>query len=121
MQGMAWGAVYHIIIKNNMTENTQDLSMFGFIERQEAGRLLLALGTHHDKTQLLGSDVKVEFNPNSGNVFLVDGDYNVAMMNGHDLEDFYSCTHSCNEGFDGDYEFKTYSGFCSHECADKNT
>jgi len=105
-----------------MPQNTQDLSEFGFIERQEAGRLLGALGTHHDKTDNMGDGVKVEFNPMSGNVFLVDEDYNVAMMNGHDLETFYSCPQCGNEGFDGDgYDFKTYEGYCSHACADKNT
>lgn len=104
-----------------MNENTQDISKFGFIERQEAARLLSALGTHHDKTDGMGDDVAVEFNPNSGNVFLVDGDYNVAMMNGNELETFYSCPQCGNEGFNGDYEFKTYQGYCSHECANKNT
>lgn len=105
-----------------MNENTRDFSFFGFIERQEASRLLGAIGTHHDKTKNLGDDVAVEFNPNSGNVFLVDGDCNVAMMNGNELETFYSCPQCGNEGFHGDdYEFETYEGYCSHECADKNT
>ena len=102
--------------------NTRKIEEFGFVERQEAGRLLLALGTHHDKTDNMGDGVTVEFNPMSGNVFLVDDDYNVAMMNGHELETFYSCPECGNEGFDGDdYEFQTYQGYCSHECADKNT
>jgi hypothetical protein len=104
-----------------MQDNTRDLMQFGYVELAEAGRLLTTFKTHHDKTERLSSNVAVEFNPNSGNVFLVDEDYNVAMMNGHELVDFYSCPECGNEGFDGDYEFKTYQGYCSHECADKNT
>lgn len=103
-----------------MNENTRDLSEFGFIERQEAGRLLLALGTHHDKTKELNDGIYLEFNPNSGFVFLGDDDGNTAMMNGHDLETWYSCPECNNEGFADDYEFETYQGYCCHECADKN-
>lgn len=83
-------------------DNTQDLSKFGYRELYMAGDLLKAYKTNKDKTHVFGrydSGVNVEFNPNSGNVFLVDSDYNVAMMNGHDLEDFFSCPICGHEGF----------------------
>ena len=83
-----------------MNENTRDLSKFGHREREMAGDLLKALGNKNDKTKFFGNEgIAVEFNPNSGNVFLVDEDYNVAMMNGEDLEDFYSCPNCGHEGF----------------------
>jgi len=77
--------------------NTQDYSEFGAIEREEAGTLLSTYGTSKDDTLFLENDIKVEFNPNSGNVFLVDGDYNCAMMNGDRLENFFSCPNCGNE------------------------
>ena len=80
-------------------QNTNNLEDFGFIELHEAGRLLVTLKTNNDKTNNLGSGLKVEFNPSSGNVFLVDEDYNVAMMNGDTLEDWYMCPYCGHEGF----------------------
>ena len=55
--------------------NTRDLSKFGFIELKEAGRLLTA---YSDNSDILGDGVAIEFNPLSGNVFLVDNDYKKA-------------------------------------------
>ena len=89
-----------------MSDNTRDLSKFGFRERQEAGKLLLALGTEKDKARFLGEDVAIEFNPNSGNVLLIDGDCNVALMNGDDLEDFFFCPECGHEGFLEDMKHK---------------
>ena len=79
--------------------NTQDLSKFGYREKDMAGDLLKAHCTNNDVTRYLGDGVSVEFNPMSGNVFLVDEDYNVAMMNGDKLEDFFSCPICGHEGF----------------------
>ena len=51
---------------------------------------------------------------NSGNVFLTNANYDVAMMNGDTLESFYSCPNCGHEGFkedmshDGDAECKRY-------------
>jgi len=79
--------------------NTNDLMDFGYRELHAAGRILLTLKTKNDETRFLGSQVKLEFNPNSGNVFLVDDDFNVAMMNGDKLEDFFTCPECGHEGF----------------------
>ena len=43
--------------------------------------------------------VKFAFNRNSGNVFLVNEDSQVAMMNGDTLESFYSSPYEGREGF----------------------
>ena len=62
------------------------------------------------------------FNKMSGNVFLTNSEFQVAMMNGDTLESFYSCLQCGNEGFDGEdgHEFKKYNGYCSHECLEGN-
>lgn len=82
--------------------NTQDLSKFGNRERDIASKLLHALAENMfaSDDDELGDGVSVEFNPESGNVFLVDNDYNVLMLNEHDLlENFVSCADCGAEGF----------------------
>ena len=46
--------------------------------------------------------VKLAFNRSSGNVFLVNGDYQCAMMNGDKLESFYTSPYEGKEGFFAD-------------------
>ena len=77
--------------------NTQDLSEFGFKELSITSTLLKEYCKN--PYVLEGSNINVEFNPNSGNVFLVDENYNVAMMNGDNLELWYSCPICGHEGF----------------------
>lgn len=83
-------------MKNEIT--TTDLAEFGFRELHMAGNILKAYASNgldgftHD-------EVRVMINKNSGNVFLVNSDYQVAMMNGNDLELFYSCPQCGHEGF----------------------
>lgn len=91
--------------------NTQDYSEFGQVEREEAGLLLATFGTSKDDTLFLENDISVEFNPNSGYVFLVDGDYNTAMMNDGRLENFFSCPNCGNEGMQSDFKEE-----CTDEC-----
>ena len=102
-----------------MSDNTIDLSKFGYRELGLAGELLQALKTDIDKTRFLGDGVSVEFNPNSGNVFLVDDDGNVAMMNDGILEDFFSCPQCGAEGFLEEVkDIKNHSGSDKKECRD---
>lgn len=83
--------------------NTQDLSKFGHRELKIAADLLKAYKEPYlDKTDYLGEGIKVEFNPNSDNVFLIDEDFNVAMMNGKYLEDWFYCPNCGHEGFKED-------------------
>jgi len=77
---------------------------FGYRELAEAGTLLSMLAD--GKVSRLGQDyfnapygVKVGFNKNSGNVFLVDEDYNVLMFDGSELDLFISLPYSGEEGF----------------------
>jgi hypothetical protein len=80
-------------------QNTQDLSKFGIRELKIARDLLSA---YLENPDILGNGVAIEFNPNSGCVFLVDEDYDVAMMNGEKLENWLDCPNCGNEGFYND-------------------
>jgi len=97
--------------------NTQDLSLFGNIEREEAALLLTTLNSSNDLTKYFGSSgVAVEFNPMSGMVFLVDEDYNAAVMNGHSLEDFHICPNCGAESVSSDFK-EDNTGKCCKEYA----
>ena len=84
-----------------MSDNTQDLSKFGFREIGLAADLLAAWSDNKTVEDLsLYDDVHIEFNPNSGYVFLVDEEFNVVMLNGDGkLENWESCDICGNEGF----------------------
>lgn len=94
--------------------NTQDISQFGFRELKEAARLLTAY-TEADKN-IIGDGIHIEFNPNSGNVFLVDEDYRVAMMNEDVLEEFFSCPICGHEGFLDDMYHNENNDDCAAYC-----
>ena len=89
-----------------MSDNTRDLSKFGFREYDIASKLLHALANPSKETQAnpnefyLSDGVVLEFNPSSGYVFLVDEDYNVAMLNDEGkLENFLTCSNCGFEAF----------------------
>jgi hypothetical protein len=77
---------------------TTNLSDFGHRELHMAGQLLMAISSGLP-TDFYDDGVHVMMNQNSGNVFLTNNDYQVAMMNGNDLESFYSCPICGHEGF----------------------
>lgn len=95
-----------------MSENTQDLSKFGFRELDIAADLLKAFANPSknsiaDDLELSGG-VQLEFNPNSGNVFLVDEDYNVAMLNDDNkLENWLNCGNCGYENWASEFTFVT--------------
>lgn len=62
-----------------------------------AGNLLKAYSNNTLKD--LGNKIDIGFNVNSGNVYLFDEDGNVAMMNGDNLEMFYTTPDKGIEGF----------------------
>lgn len=79
---------------------TKDLARFGFRELGMAAELLTAYRTEADQTEALTSDgLALWCNMMSGNVFLCDEDYNVAMMNGDTLEDWETCSYCGHENF----------------------
>ena len=79
-----------------MSENTNNLEEFGYREMGMAGELLTALGDNG--CSFLFDKIKLEFNPNSGMVFLVDEDRNVGVMEDGKLVQFFSCGECGNEG-----------------------
>lgn len=92
---------------------TTNLADFGFHEREE---LIQILRAWHSKGLPYGFDddeVVPMFNRNSGNVFLTNSDYQVAMLNGQDLEIWHSCPNCGHEGFKEDCQL--YGDRCN-EC-----
>lgn len=94
-------------------ENTRDLAKFGARERAIAGELLSALHTGNDKTEILGNTgLAVEFNLSTGYVFLVDEEYNVAMMEDGKLVDWITCPECGTEGTRSDLDTMVLDDCC---------
>ena len=74
---------------------TEDLADFGSRERTMAAELLAA-GLPDGFSD---DGVKLAMNRNSGYVFLVNADYQCAMMNGDRIEIFHSTPYDGREGF----------------------
>lgn len=89
---------------------TTDLSKFGSREREMAEELLKAWRTNGLPEDFNDDEVTVMMNMNSGNVFLTNSEFQVAMMNGDDLESFYSCPECGEEGFKEDINHEGNSG-----------
>src|ERR1051326_7346158 len=107
-----------------MTENkTASFQGFGFREIEMASELLKAVAngewkTPEDHDQFDQSEFSIEFNPNSGHVFIVDGEYNVAMLNDKELEIWVTCGDCGAEGFKSETAFNYYNNVCA-DCAKK--
>lgn len=100
-----------------MNDNTQDLSRLGF---REIGQLAELLKVYADNgADFLESGVQWEYNPNSDNLFLVDEDYNVGMINPETgkLEQWVNCGGCGKEGFRLEVDF--YDMYNCNECFKK--
>jgi len=82
---------------NNIT--TTDFSKFGYRERKLAIELLIAWNEQGLPEDFLDDEVIIMMNTHSGNVFLTNADFQVAMMNGDKLESFYTDFETGQEGF----------------------
>lgn len=78
---------------------TTDLTKFGYRERKMAEELLHAWNEYGLPEDFYDDEVTVMMNMNSGNVFLTNSDFQVAMMNGDTLESFYVDPETGEEGF----------------------
>jgi hypothetical protein len=67
---------------------TEDFADFGARERGMVRDILDAWNKQGLPEDFNDDGVRPAFNLNSGNVFLVNSDYQVAMMNGENLESF---------------------------------
>ena len=80
-----------------------DLEGFGYKELYDLS-ILLEHYTNPNKTiENIEYPIKIGFNMNSGNVFIIDYNEDVFMMNGSKLEQFYSCGYCGHEGFKQEY------------------
>lgn len=85
-----------------MEDSSGDLNNFGYREIEEAKKLLDAFA-YRNRTEILGDGVTLHFNANSGNVFLMDDDYNAALVTDNgELEDWFICSECGFEGFKDD-------------------
>lgn len=78
---------------------TTNLAKFGWRERRMAATLLAAACDQGFPVDFTDDEVVLMMNTSSGNVFLTNSDFQVAMMNGDKLESFYSCPECGHEGF----------------------
>ena len=85
-------------MNNVYTENLNDIITFDR-ERALTIELLQAWGEQGLPSDFYEEGVKVAMNRNSGYVFLVNEEYQCAMMNGDKLESFYTSPYNGHEGF----------------------
>lgn len=78
---------------------TTDFSRFGSREREMAEELLKAWREQGLPDDFENDEVVIMMNFYSGNVFLTNADYQVAMMNDDALESFYTDFETGEEGF----------------------
>ena len=78
---------------------TTDLAQFGSREMDITIKLLTSWQKHGLPNNFLEKEIIIMFNKESGNVFLTNSEYQVAMLNGNKIELFYSCPVCGHEGF----------------------
>ena len=78
---------------------TTNFADFGWRERKMAAELLTASCEHGFPKDFSEDGVVIMMNRNSGNVFFTNEEYQVAMMNGDELESFYTTPYRGHEGF----------------------
>lgn len=78
---------------------TTDIAKFGNREKAMAAELLQVMTTKGLPEDFYNDEVTIMMNLNSGNVFLTNSEFQVAMMNGDALESWYSCPQCGHEGF----------------------
>lgn len=81
---------------------TTNLSDFGYRELSMLKDLINAMIEQGLPDNFSDDEVVPMMNQNSGNVFLTNSDYQVAMLNGTDLEMFYTLSYHGVEGFASD-------------------
>lgn len=104
-------------MKNNDI-TTSNLADFGSNEIKELIKLLTALYEQGLPCDFDNGDVHAMMNKNSGYVFLTNSNYEVAMLNGNDLEVWYNCSNCGHEGFKEDCELNEIG--CNQCCAEES-
>ena len=86
-------------MSKNYEVTTTDLSDCGYRELAMLEELLKAMREQGLPDDFYDDEVVPMFNRNSGNVFITNSDYQVAMLNGDSLESWYFLSYHGNEGF----------------------
>ena len=86
-------------MSKNYNVTTTDLSDFGYREVAMLEELLKAMREQGLPDDFYNDEVVPMLNRNSGNVFLTNSEYQVAMLNGDKLESRYFLSYHGNEGF----------------------
>ena len=94
---------------------TTNLSNFGYRGLEMLEELLRAMREQGLPSDFYDEEVHPMMNQYSGNVFLTNSDFQVAMMNGDSLESFYTLSYHGSEGFLGDLICDFYHGNIGEE------
>jgi len=86
----------------NKESTTQDLTEFGYKGRNKLIELLKAWQEQGLPSGFIPENVSPMMNHISGHVFLINEDFQCAMMNGDMLEQWYYCGNCGHEGFEPD-------------------
>jgi len=95
--------------------NIQDLSRLGFREISQLADLLKLYA--ENGSDFLGDHVTWEYNPNSDKLFLIDENFNVAMLNDETgkLEEWHNCGYCGHEGFASNFAHEPKDDDCKEE------
>lgn len=85
---------------------TTNFADFGWRERKMAAELLVASCEQGFPDNFEDDEVQIMMNQNSGNVFFTNSEYQVCMMNGTDLEMFYTTPYHGHEGFADELQYQ---------------
>lgn len=95
--------------------NTRNFEDLGFREIAILRDILTAYLDSGLPEDFEEDEITWEFNSNSGNVFLVNSQYQVCMLNGGKLESFYSLPYEGHEGFAENLKMEYENGNITHE------
>jgi hypothetical protein len=100
-----------------MNITTTNLADFGICELEQLEVLIKAYRCQQLPQDFSDDEVVPMMNKNSGNVFLTNSNYEVAMMNGDQLETWYYCFNCGHEGFADECQLNDEG---CNECQDKD-
>ena len=78
---------------------TSDFSDLGSRERSKLREMLISWDKYGLPDGFYNDEVTFAFNKNSGYVFFTNSDYQVAILNGDELEEWYFSPYEGHEGF----------------------
>lgn len=94
---------------------TVDLSDFGFRELKAAARLLTLLAEDGLPSNMTSTGLALNFNMNSGYVFLMNSEYEVAIEVDGKLVEYLTCGNCGEEGTANDLDFD-YNYYLCGDC-----